>query len=376
MLIPVALGLGYLALLSVFWNLGHGAPPSLAPASLRAHPETTMNMAVSMAMQGGQTERARGRELASSSLAIAPLEEEAFVLAANGATANRDLAKADRLLRLAVRRNPRSRLARAYLMQTSIRLNDVGEAVRQVEALDRLQATQTDRLRSMLAMLASFDQSRRPILDAITRESLKRGILRDMARLGVSAEVLEESLNLLEPLEWQADESDFGRALAVPLLRNGDWQGARRIWARFQAGPPTDSAIVDPDLTGAFAPPFGWEVETGREGYARLGTDGLTGEFYGKGSPVLARQVTPLEPGTYQLSVSNTEGSSVLELAVSCQRSEPLAEIPLRDAVETIRFETDEQCPVVEIIFSGKPSDPPKVEAFVVRHVELERIGS
>lgn len=375
-LTALALALGYLALVALFWNLGTAVPAGMAPAILNAHPRQTMEIARLAAVHADAETASHAHEAAVDALATAPLEEEPFVLAASGFGEQRSITEADHLLRIAVRKNPRSRSARARLIQTSVQRGEVGEAVRQVEAMYRLRASQTDRLRGALAIMASFPQTRRQTLEAIKLPALKQDILRDMARLGVSANLLEQSIAILGSFEGAQRHEGFAASLASPLLENGDWEGAYRIWSIFNPdAPQAGTGVIDPGFVGKFEAPFGWTVRNSREGFAQLGQGGLTGEYYGRGTPTLAQQATPLAPGTWRVSIASAAPTSGLEVVIRCRGGTTLLELPLREIAETGQFDAGEDCPIVDIAFTGKPSDPPRFSSFRFEHVELERVA-
>ncbi len=165
-------------------------------------------------------------------------------------------------------------------------------------------------------------------------------------------------------------------SLATPLLRAGDWQGARRVWGEFNPGAFVNgNLLLDPQFTGEYGPPFGWEVRSGRHGYARLEQAGLTGEFYGRRAGPLAAQTIVLDPGRYRLTTVSEEMGRGLGVALKCPGQEDLAAMRLAQGEQTLEFVVDGNCPALELLVEGIPSDPPTATSFRIRQVGLERIA-
>lgn len=368
--------LGFLCTLTWYWNSGRQAPAIFGPA-LFEKPDRVMDAAtLGFRASRGQLEDIDLAGL-QASLRADPLEEEPFVFAAASLVAAGEIAQAERLLRIAVRRNPRSREARILLLDLLTRRGHTAEAVAEIEVLANLLPDQRPQLRNTLVLLASIPSTRRQTLEAITINANKMEVLRGLARSGASASMMLNSLDAVGELELGGDPEVFVNTLVNPLIQAGDWQGALRLWNHFN---PTafaeGSLVLDPRFEGTFGPPFGWAVRSGNYGYARLGEDGLVGEFYGRRRAELARQVLLLEPGNYLLRAQSRDVGTGLILELECPGSGELVSGRLKERNEEIAFSVSQACPAQVLKLVGRPTDPPRPSVFSISEIQLERVAS
>lgn len=375
-LIAATLLLACLSTLTWFWNSGRQAPAIFWPA-LQQHPGRVMDAAtIDFRASRGQIQ---GIDLAALQAALSgsPLEEEPFVFAAANLASGGDIAQAERLLRVALRRNPRSREARILLLDLLARRGNTQEAVAQIEVLSRLLPEQRAQLRNTLVLLASIPSTRRETLEAITVNANKIDVLRGLAHSGASASMLLESLDAVGEIDPGEDQEGFVNALVNPLVRAGDWQGALRLWTHFNpAAFAGGDLLLDPNFEGTFGPPFGWALRRDNQGYARFGEDGLVGEFYGRRRAEFARQVLLLEPGDYRLRVRSQDVGTGLLMEVECPGSGELASERLEERNEEMAFSVTQACPAQILKLMGRPSDPPRGSAFSISEIQIERVPS
>lgn len=369
----LALVMAYASGLSMFWNSGRQVPSSLAPQILRTHPDALMKQAArSLIDSEGQIQQIELAEV-KAGLKYAPLGDEPFVVEAARQMVSGRTAEAETLLRIALRRNPRSREARVLMLDLLAAQGDARGAVAQIEVLYRLMPNRRPLLRDALVYLASLPSTRRDTLEAISEDTHKREVLEGFARSGASASFLLDTLEAFEPFDF-GEREKFTASLATPLLRAGDWQGARRVWGEFNPGAFVNgNLLIDPQLTGEYGPPFGWELRSGRHGYARLDQAGLTGEFYGRRAGTLAAQTIVLDPGRYRLTTLSEEMGRGLAVALKCLGQEDLSAMRLSRGEQSLEFFVDVNCPALELLVQGIPSDPPTSTSFRIRHVGLER---
>ncbi len=372
-----ALGFMVLSALTLFWNKGWQAPQFVGTA-LQEHPDRVMTAEArefgESLVQAGSVDTRRSQ----SFLAKAPLEEEPFVIAGANLDPDQEIERSESLLRIAVRRNPRSREARLLLLDRLARRGDVTGAVAQVEVLTRLLPSEGRAMMSdALVALVNEPSLRRETLAAIEGNTTKLEMLRALSRNGANASVLLESIETLGQLDLGERRDDFVASLVNPLLRAGDWQGALRVWTYFN---PTASAgddlVLDPQFAGEFGPPFGWEVRSNSNGYARLGDRGLEGEFYGRSNTELARQVLFLDPGDYSLTIRSETLGEGIRLLVACPQEGTILEEPLDDRSKTMQFSLTGDCPAPALRILGRASDPPRASAFAISEIELERASN
>ncbi|WP_338243069.1 hypothetical protein [Aurantiacibacter hainanensis] len=186
--------------------------------------------------------------------------------------------------------------------------------------------------------------------------------------------MLIETLDAFGQFDVGNSPTDFQSSITQPLVNAGDWQGARRLWSVFHPEAfATAPLLRDPDFTGEYPPPFGWEVRRDRNGYAELGDFGLEGEGYGRRRSLLTRQYTILEQGDYRLRIQSEVIGRGLQIEVACPNLGNIAEETLSERIHVVEFRVPQQCALVEIGLYGRPTDPPTPSPFRIRQVSLER---
>lgn len=369
----LALALASASTLSMFWNTGREAPSWLPPESFPPHPDLLMDRAIRPLSEGQKLEE-RDLSHITERLALAPLTAEPFIIAGARPLTSGSFDEAETLLQIAVRRDPRSKEARVLLLDIYAAKGNARGAVSQIEALYNLMPSRRPLLRDALVYLASLPSTRSEALDAIALDPLKRDVVRGLARSGASASMLLDTLEAFAPFDT-GDQHEFVASIATPLLRAGDWEGARRIWSEFNPRALTNGElIVDPLFTGEFGPPFGWQVHSRPYGYARFDRDGLTGEFYGRRAGVLVSQTIVLEPGRYRASIAVEAPAGGLELVVKCNQGADLVSARLTGRRQDLEFDVDSECVALDLAVTGKPSDPPSLTAFRIIQINVERL--
>lgn len=362
------------SLLSFLWTTGRAGPDFMAAIGLQSNPSSVMNAATLQFRANRGELTGIDFDALNAALALAPLEEEPFVyVAADNMSAGR-LDEAEDLLLRAIRRNPRSRVGRALLIDVLARQGEARDAVVQIEALYRLEPDQRPMLMEMVASVASAPEMREATFAALTEKPLKLHVLRSLARNGASASELLEALALAGDLDLGDERGAFVTSLASPLADAGDWQGARELFTTFYPDAYTDGALIlDPTFTGQFPPPFGWFLASNSEGYARSTAQGLAGEYYGRRRTVLARQTVILEPGDYQIGVEAPNAGRGLRLVVLCRGGGELGDQRIGEQLDMLRFSVPSDCQAVEIELEGRPADPPVTSPFLIEEVRFER---
>ncbi|MWV26955.1 tetratricopeptide repeat protein [Aurantiacibacter rhizosphaerae] len=370
----VALALAYVSVISAFWNLGRRLPEAIAVEGLAEHPDRIMGRAtLSFRESRGKLDSIDFPSLRRA-LARAPLEEEPFVFTAAQLAASGRIAEAEAMLRESIRRNPRSREGRLIFLTLLAQRGNAHEAVTQIEALYRLMPEQRPVLRDTLVYLASFPGTRQSTLAAVSEDLHKRDILQGLARSGASASMLLETLDAFRDVVPRDARESFVASLSGPLLRAGDPRGALRVWMHFNPEAYADgSVLLDEHLNGSFAPPFGWEVRGGSDGYARIGNNGLEGEHYGRRAALLAQQTAILGPGEYTLSVLAENHGRGLSFDVSCNKEGDIATVDLESRENRTHLNVPNDCPAVTLELRARPSDPPRKSMFRITQVSLER---
>jgi hypothetical protein len=354
----------------------------LAPQSPVALAQRSMRSVGEAAARGGDVpEQTLGqlRQLAGA----APLRLEPFEV--EGAIAERDgdLKRAERLLKTARKRDPRSIATRYLLADVLMRKGDVVPALREIAVLTRLLPGATIQL-----------------IPALSAYALTPGA---EAKL---ASILAENPQLKEPLltALAADPANADRVLAIAgpsvvapatgarpwqsrLLRNhldrGDYAGAYSLWRKFAGLPPTQSAplIFNPDFRQLAAPPpFNWDSASSPAGVAEVRNGTLSVVYYARQDARLVSQLLLLAPGGYRLdySVGGQLAYPALSWSISCMGAgEPLSQSTLGSGRGTMSFVVPSSgCAAQRLELLGHKLDSPmdsNVQVSPLRLVRLSR---
>lgn len=253
-----------------------------------------------------------------------PLAYEPFLFAgAAGFSTERSIGSVHdaALLQEALRRNPRSRQARVLLMRHAVGTGDLRGAIAQLSVLDRLSQANAARL---LAALGASITTENQVAEAATAMARYPGLY-DPFVAGFASVPKPAALNLALATRLPASvirRDTVGRQLVDRLARNGDFAGARAVWARM-GGRRGRGLVDDPGFAAPKSqPPFGWEFIESLSGVAERQRDGTVFvDYYGRVAGSLLRQLVTLAPGAYRavLDVEPTaKNSGAIALQVSC----------------------------------------------------------
>jgi pentatricopeptide repeat protein len=265
-----------------------------------------------------------------------PLASEPFLFFAMRALEQNDLARAERLLTEARRRNPRQRLARLALVGTYLQTRRIPEASSEIAVLVRLVPRSSELLVPELSRLAARPDTADAVVAAVGSDPLMAAVLAQLARQNVDPDHLLR-LAARQPRD-PGDASGWQTIMLDGLVRRGQVRRAHQIWQRL-VGVSGDSALIyDARFQGRPGPPpFNWALSSSGPGVAESAPGGsLDVEFFGREHVQLASQLLALAPGRYRLSMrveGDAEGDgSRIEWQVSCAPSGPaLATGALRD---------------------------------------------
>ena len=204
-----------------------------------------------------------------------------------------------------VRRNPRAKAGRIWLMADALRRGDLATATSQIERLIAIDPTQTVSYFPILADIAKQRGGERPIANALVRAPMWRTqFLGFLTTRGVNPDLIFRLNAGPTPVARVAAEP-AQTALIQQFISRGDYDGAYIAWVNFL--PPAALAKVTTVYDGGFAglpgpQPFNWTFNDG-DG-ASVGIDrghGLHIEYSGAQTVRLASQTVLLKPGTYRL---------------------------------------------------------------------------
>ena len=327
------------------------------------------------------------KRVAREALVRAPLMEEPFLLAGIDRLLRRDQQGAHRFLSHALRRNARSRVARLFMLELSLRRGDVTRAIADMTILSRLMPESEGVFVPELARMAQ-DPKIRPTLRQMLQSDprILELVLNHLATKGNNPElVLQLAGNRRTATQ---DVGDWRQALMDALVKQGRVARARQLWAYFGGAAGTgDNLVYDGDFEGRPGlPPFNWRLNSSNTGVAEMDKGkSLEVEYYGRADSELASQLLALPPGAYRLSF-HAEGdlkgpAHRIIWRVQCldgkttPLSLPLANITYAGRTVAAAFTVPASCPGQWLQLIGEPTEFPKNESVSIRNLKIQKMG-
>ncbi len=320
----------------------------------------------------------------------APLALEPALISGAAAAAAGQARRAEALLLEARRRDPRSPLVRAQLLQQYAAAGRVAEAATELAVLARLvPAAAGELFIPQLAFYADDVANRAAYARVLAAHpQVRQALLQHLVAIGEDPDLVIE----LGVRSRQGTASEEDEAWQMPLVRRlieaGEVQRAYRLWLRFTgSGAGTGELLHDGAFNQLPRPgPFGWQLSNQGGGVAELGNrPGLVVSYYGREPAELARQLVLLPPGRYRLiskvSGNVPAGTSALSWRLACLRgggellNRPLGEVTARTRELTADFAVPSGCTGQSLVLVGNPPEFSKTENVRVHEVQIRRVS-
>ncbi|MDP9412565.1 MAG: hypothetical protein M3Q08_00355 [Pseudomonadota bacterium] len=320
----------------------------------------------------------------------APLALEPALISGAAAAAAGQAPRAEALLLEARRRDPRSPLVRAQLLQHYATAGRVAEAATELAVLARLVPAAAGEL--FIPQLAFYadDVANR---DAYARvlaahPQVRQALLQHLIAIGEDPDLVIE----LAARSGQSTPREKDEAWQMPLVQRlvdrGEVQRAYRLWLRFTgSGAGSGKLLHDGSFRAPPRPgPFGWQLSDQGGGVAERGNrPGLAVSYYGREPAELARQLIILPPGRYRLasklSGNVPAGRSALSWRLSCLDgggellNHPLGEVTSRTSQLAADFIVPSGCTGQWLVLAGNPPEFSKTENIWVHEVQIRRVS-
>jgi hypothetical protein len=210
------------------------------------------------------------------------------------------------------------------------------EVVAEAVVLNRLIAGSNQTILPILANLVQNPSTREDAADALGASVLTYPVLRALAERQVSPELLMSLAgDPIDVEEFSADARQQINSLSAPYIKAGKWSQAAELWSHFYRRKPSElGQIIDPEFSGRFGGPFGWQLGRSDGGLAEQGENGLQVVDFGRKGWEVARQALLIRPGSYRLRFKlDGETGNLPDLAwrvVCAGRGGTLLDLPLR----------------------------------------------
>ncbi len=315
-----AISAGSLVAISGIVTAFGDANPELAARFWSSHPTVIKNL--TLAKIGAAAAVGRAPELGTLEQAkrlavVAPLSPEPFLIDAARALQEGKLADAERLLKQARHRDPRSSAARFLLADLYLQSGQVLPGLREMVAMSRIMPSVAGQLGSVLANYAKTPGAI-PLVKAALAEdpALAPAVLNELAADASNASLI---LSLAKPRDPQSSkEPDWVGQLTAAMLTQGKVREAYSIWSTHS--PAARQSKQDFTFSGS-ASPFFWTFHESPQGFAEEIGGELRVSYPGADDVTLASRVFALAPGRYRLQMAatgNLAAASNLEWSVSC----------------------------------------------------------
>jgi hypothetical protein len=389
---PAALIAAALASLILLWlvvrvSIGNAlleSRPDLAAGFAPWHPGALLDP-LGDALAAGETLEPAAEAAGLDAIDRTPLSEEPLLLAAMKASAAGDRARADRLIEMANRRNPRSRYGLLLLLEQQLRQNRLDDAALTMAVLSRVMPNSGNLLLAELARMAQYRETNEAIIGVIqAHPDLRNRLLEQLARQGADPDLI---LKLAGPAARPGASGDarWPRMLLDMLVKRGEVGRARGIWTRL-TGIEAPEGVYDPDFRGLPGmPPFNWNFDATSEGVAEITNGGLYAEYYARGDEQLGEQLIMLAPGRYRIGFQAdgdaSGGDGQLLWTISCHpRGGEIARLPITGvtaAPKTIEteFTVPANCPSQWLRLIGDAAEFPSNQQVTIRQLRISEAG-
>ena len=360
--------------------------PKIAAAIAPNHPEV-LAAAVEMDMRARLgLASPEAKALARQELRRVPLSENALLATGIERLVKRDNRGADALIGRALARNPRSRLARLFMLEVELRANEVERAASDMTILSRLLPDVEKLFIPELARFARDPQTRSALQRTVRSDPQVFGrLLYHLAQKGEDPTVVLQLAGSDPPMPGP-DEPDWRQALLTAMIARGDVVQARTLWQRIAAAAKSDADnfVYDGSFRGLPGlPPFNWAFSASEMGAAeRERHGGLQVQYYGRTAGELASQLVVLAPGAYRIAFRaegdlSTAQHRILWRMQCVQTNALIFELPLANityAGRTIAadFAVPQNCPAQWLKLVGEPTEFPKIENVLIRNVRIQ----
>ncbi|MEJ6010334.1 hypothetical protein [Novosphingobium aquae] len=371
------------AALAIVAHVGRIAESSVAGAvpALGAFGPGKMGQLRAMQLDQTGAVPAGAAELGREALAKAPLAYEPFMaVAASGFREKAAIGTAAdaKLLTEALRRNPRSREARYFLMRHALGSGDLNGAVGHIAVLNRLTNGVTDQL---MPGLGAAIRSEKQVDEAVTALAPHPELLEPFLK-GFSAKAKPAALStrLVQRLPRSSFANPAVRRQAIRLLISAQaFTQARGLWG---AGAASSGLIHSPDFSDTKAPPpFNWDLRADATGAAeRDPAGGLAIDYFGRTPGPLVSQLLTLAPGTYKarLDYRTTGGTpGALGVQMTCAGKDlRVFDQPLTGAAGVsqalvVTFTVPQGCPGQQLAIAGRMQESRDSQQALVQKLDV-----
>jgi len=329
----------------------------------------------------------RARDYARDAVAHSPHEATAWRLLGEIALASSDAPLAGQLFAQAGTLTHRDAALAAHFFEDAIRAHRYADAVRYADVVMRRAPEKQSALIFRLAALVQDPDAAAALAQTLAdKPDWGNAFFRELAGSGVGDDGIVQMLGLLSARHVAMTSAQLTPLLSR-LVKDGRAPDAYRVWlATLPPSARPAGLVYDPAFAGPpAAAPFGWTLDDGRNGRARLASPGeqpgLRVVLKGRGSDRIALQTLLLAPGRYRFETSArlVEGDTgVLSWLVGCPGAQAPLDLDLMGSAPmsaAAEFAVDASCPTQVLLLRAHPGDLAAPATALVQRVSVQRIG-
>lgn len=378
----LAAGLAAAAVASAISNIAESQPLPRVPLSGVIGPARMSELRFVQRQAGGEVARPLEQAARVASRAD-PLAYEPFLFAAAAYFPGQRSIGADAavpLLDEALRRNPRSRQARALALRHAIGVGRLDLAVFNIRELHKVDQGAANRLiEGVGKIVVNPAQLDAALGELVRQEMLVPPLVRGFLSAPKSPELI---VRLATRLPAKAlKRADVGPALIAKLVDDGRFATARGVWHAL-GGRNAKGIVSNPAFAAQRAvPPFDWEFTQSASGIAEPQDGALFVNYYGRLPGPLVRQLLTLAPGTYRAvldfePLETSTGTIALRVACAAGGRElarrPIAVRAAGRAKFAVAFTVaGADCAGQYLELTGLPSEARDGQQFLVRRLDV-----
>jgi hypothetical protein len=303
-----------------------------------------------------------------------PLGVDPLLVLATERLAAGDVVRGERLLKAALKREPRSSAAHFLLADLYVRQQRIGDALVHVGVLGR--RVRGDSTEAFAGALATYLRDGRKIAEV--RPVLEgNGQLRNAVMIALAQDPAGAAALRSLTRRGDAGENWFNNAFERHLSA-GDIGEARALLAaaRVAGGGTGLTAWSAGDESG----PLSWRLPTGAEGVAEPVQGGpLRLVYYGRADVALADHLLLLSPGRFRLQFqfAGTLPPATFEWRVACvQGARQIAVLSVTAAAGMLAFDVPADCQAQRVALWGRMGEFPRTVSVELARVRLDPVGT
>lgn len=378
--------LGLLAVLQIVRGavVRDGEALNLASSLWPDHPEILKEVGmrgVGEAAAAGNSPTAATMEQIRRLAVAAPFAPEPFLVEAALAMKQGESSRAERLLKQALRRDPRSKAGLYLLAEHYVRNGQLAQGLVEMARLTLVVPSSSVEFAKLLEQFVQSGGTADHLKQLFgVNPFLEEFVLNRLAKDPANARLIVTAAT--RRAAGEGDVPQWQGTLLNSMVEAGQYREAYDLWLRLTGAPRAEGVFNPSYRRTREPPPFNWSFTSDEAGVAEGQDEMLRVFHYGTKNAVLAKQVLLLEPGAYELAVNTSgevPGPDQLAWTLKCLPSGEeriAAALPNQGGLLRARFEIPgASCGAQLLELQGRGQDPAKTAHVRMGPIQMKRIA-